>query len=154
MFKRHFELTLFLLISATPVFSFATVFSVTDNYVFFLPANLIFTIFTAYTLYLFSSKKIFKTLSFSILLIPIFYIISYQITLKTEKGNQFNKEKQYKGGLQYYMLPWLYNNVGIIETTLNNSETSEPIDWMKKPAREFIELRIKKGENLRKLENK
>ena len=52
------------------------------------------------------------------------------------------------------MLPWLYNNVGIIETTIKNSKTSESIDWMKKPPKEFIELRIKKGEDLKNLENK
>lgn len=154
LIRKHLKLTLFLLMSAVPVFGFATLFSVSDNYVFFLPANLIFTIFIAYTLYLFSSKKIFKILSFSVLLIPIFYIISYQLVIEIEKGIQFNKEKQYKGGLQYYMLPWLNNNVGIIETTLKNSETSESIDWMKNSAKEFIELRIKKGENLNNLENK
>ena len=56
---------------------------------------------------------------------------------------EFNEQKKYKGGLKYYMLPWLNNNVGILETTIKNSETPEPLDWMKKSAKEYINLRIK-----------
>ena len=105
-------------------------------------------------MYLFSSKKHLKRFLSEFFTIPIFYIVSYQLALETEKAYQFNKEKQNKGGLQYYMLPWLYNNVRIIETTIKNSETTEPLDWMKKTTKEFIKLRIKKGEDLKNLENK
>ena len=60
--------------------------------------------------------------------------------MEIEKGYEFNEQKKYKGGLKYYMLPWLNNNVGILETTIKNSETPEPLDWMKKSAKEYINL--------------
>ena len=153
-FKKHLELALFLLINAIPVYGFATLFSVSDNYVFFLPANFIFAIFISFSLYSVFPKKIFKLFSFSILFIPLFYIMSYHFSMEIEKGYEFNEQKKYKGGLKYYMLPWLNNNVGILETTIKNSETPEPLDWMKKSAKEYINLRIENGENLNDLENK
>ena len=107
-------------------------FSVSDNYVFFLPASFIFAIFISFSLYSVFPKKIFKLFSFSILFIPLFYIMSYHFSMEIEKGYEFNVQKKYKGGLKYYMLPWLNNNVGILETTIKNSETPEPLDWMKK----------------------
>ena len=154
LLKKHLELALFLLINAIPVYGFATLFSVSDNYVFFLPANFIFAIFISFSLYSVFPKKIFKLFSFSILFIPLFYIMSYHFSMEIEKGYEFNEQKKYKGGLKYYMLPWLNNNVGILETTIKNSETPEPLDWMKKSAKEYINLRIENGENLNDLENK
>lgn len=154
LLKKHLELALFLLINAIPVYGFATLFSVSDNYVFFLPANFIFAIFISFSLYSVFPKKIFKLFSFSILFIPLFYIMSYHFSMEIEKGYEFNEQKKYKGGLKYYMLPWLNNNVGILETTIKNSETPEPLDWMKKSAKEYINLRIENGESLNDLENK
>ena len=80
--------------------------------------------------------------------------MSYHFSMEIEKGYEFNVQKKYKGGLKYYMLPWLNNNVGILETTIKNSETPDPLDWMKKSAKEYINLRIENGESLNDLENK
>ncbi len=80
--------------------------------------------------------------------------MSYHFSMEIEKGYEFNEQKKYKGGLKYYMIPWLNNNVGILETTIKNSETPEPLDWMKKSAKEYINLRIENGESLNDLENK
>ncbi len=154
LLKKHFSFALFSLITSLPVFGFSTLFNVSDNYVFFLPFNFIFAIYISFGLISLQNKKIFKIIALSSLLIPTFYIISFFIFSKTEKGSLLNSEKQYKGGLRYYMLPWLNNNVGILETTIDNNHTQESIDWMKNSAKEFIEIRLKKGDHLNEIKEK
>lgn len=148
LLKKNLKLSLFLLLLGIPVFGFATFFSVSDNYVFFIPFNFIFAIFIAFGLNNFLNKKTFKIISLTVFIIPAFYLLGFKLISLTEKGNNFNLEKSYKGGLAYYMFPWLKKNAGILELTINNTKTPESIDWMKKSANEYIKLKQSQGYSL------
>lgn len=150
LLKRNLILALFLIISALPVYGFATLFSVSDNYVFFIPFNLIFATFISIGIKEFYQKGYKKSL-LTVFLIPAFYWLAFKVILKTEVGSNFNQEKKYKGGLAYYMLPWLKNNVGILELTLDKTKTSESIDWMKKSANDYIKIKKSKGYTIEEL---
>lgn len=135
------------------VYGFSTFYAVTDNYVFFIPFNIILALSIGYSL---SSVKFawFKKLSWICLIIPLFYFISYKGVLLTEKGKEFNQFKSYKGGLKYYMLPWMNNNVGILEFTIDKKTAPEPMHWMTESAVEYIRELKSKGytsEEIKKL---
>ena len=87
-------------------------------------------------------------------MIPLFYFLSYKVISYTEIGNVFDTEKKYKGGIKYYVLPWLTNNIGILEITIEKKPTPEPIDWMRNSAEEYIKIRLQKNDTLENLKNK
>ncbi|MBT2620700.1 DUF2723 domain-containing protein [Chryseobacterium sp. ISL-6] len=135
------------------VYGFSTFYAVSDNYVFFIPFNIIFALSIGYGL---SSSKYaaFKKISWLCLFIPLGYVLSYSAVSSTDKGKSFNDFKKYKGGLKYYMLPWMNDNVGILEFTIDKKEAPEPINWMTASAKEYIKLLRSKGytdEDIRKL---
>ncbi len=138
---------------AVCVYGFSTFYAVSDNYVFFLPFNIIFALSIGYGL---SSAKYtgLRKLSWICLLIPLGYVLSYTVISSTGQGKKFNDFKEYKGGLTYYLLPWMNNNVGILEFTIDNKKAPEPIHWMTASAKEYIKLLKSKGytdEQIRKL---
>lgn len=135
------------------VYGFSTFYAVSDNYVFFLPFNVIFALSIGYGL---SSVQYagFRKFSWICLLIPLAYLLSYNIVRSTEKGKEIDHFKSYKGGLAYYLLPWMYNNSGIVGFTLDKKEAPEPIEWMTRSAEEYIMVLKSKGytdEQIRKL---
>lgn len=138
---------------AVCVYGFATFYAVSDNYVFFLPFNIIFALSIGYGL---SAAKYARLRKFSwvCLLIPVGYFVLYKAIFLTEKGKEFHAFKEYKGGLDYYVLPWMNNNVGILEFTIDKKQAPEPIEWMTISAVEYIKLLKSKGyteEQIRKL---
>lgn len=138
---------------AVCVYGFATFYAVSDNYVFFLPFNIIFALSIGYGL---SSAKYASLRKFSwiCLLIPVGYFVLYKAIFLTEKGKEFHTFKEYKGGLDYYVLPWMNNNAGILEFTIDKRQAPEPIEWMTISAVEYIKLLKSKGyteEQIRKL---
>lgn len=137
---------LFLVIICIPVFCFSTVYAVSDNYVFFLNFNICYMIILCFGIVNISLKnQTFKRLVFiSILATPFYYFSTREITLMTSLGNKFHTENAYKGGLNYYMVPWLNNNKGLIEVYLNNEAEGKDIDWMFQSVEEFIEIRSDK----------
>lgn len=145
LIKKNLSLSIFLLTSGIPIFGFATFYAVSDNYVFFIGFNLIFAISCAIGLNVFIQKKYFKFLLSSSLLIPVFYILSYNIALKIPQGKEFNNFKNYKGGLKYYLLPWIRDNKGIIEFTMDKTKAPEETYWMTESAEEYIQLMKSKG---------
>ena len=128
-------------------------FSVSDNYVFFLPASFIFAIFISFSLNSVFPKKILKLFSFSILFIPLFYIMSYHFSMEIEKGYEFNVQKKYKGGLKYCYLGLI---TMLVFWKLQLKIQKHQYLWIgwKKSAIEYINLRIENGESLNDLENK
>lgn len=126
------------------VYGFSTFYAVSDNYVFFIPFNIIFALSVGYGL---SAAKysFMKKISWVCLLIPAMYYFIFKTVLLTEKGKEFNNFKNYKGGLEYYMLPWMSNNVGIVEFTINKKTAPEQINWMTVSAEEYIHLLKSKG---------
>jgi len=155
IFKENPKLFWFFVIFSVPVYGFATVYAVSDNYVFYLNCYLIFAVFIGlgcfYLQLFYKSNKIWAITG--ILLIPFLYSISKYMVTKTQKGQEFSARKEYKGGLDYYLTPWMNNNIGIIEFTLERRESSDPLYWMTGAAQEFVELRKKKNpdENVNKL---
>ncbi len=147
-FKHFFRNTIliFLTLIGIPVFCFSTVYAVSDNYVFFLNFNLSYCILLAIGLqYFISSKPNLKyIISFIIFATPFNYYFAKEIALKTKKGQEFHQEKAYKDGLNYYLLPWMNNNKGIVEVTIQNEKTEEDIEWMKESARKIIKNRANK----------
>ncbi|MBB4807572.1 hypothetical protein HNP38_002878 [Chryseobacterium defluvii] len=130
---------------AVCVYGFSTFYAVSDNYVFFLPFNIIFALSIGYGL---SSAKysFLKKWSWICLFIPLYgYYLPYKAALFTEKGKNFHRFKEYKGGMKYYMLPWMNNNVGIVEFTIEKRKASEPVNWMTFSALEYIQLLKSKG---------
>ncbi|MCW3160256.1 protein O-mannosyl-transferase family [Chryseobacterium oryctis] len=153
IYKYNLNLFIFLSLASLPIFGFAGVFAVSDNYVYFIPFNFIVTIFIAFGFYSLSLKKYVKTLSYSCILIPLFYLLSFKIAFHTPQGLKLNETKNYKGGLNYYLLPWMNNNVGILEFTIDNRKSPDRMEWMTKAAKELIMIKSKyqSPEEIRKL---
>lgn len=143
LFKQNRTLFYFYILCGSPVFIFSTIFGVSDNYVFYIPFNYIIAIFIGIGFTKFFLFKYRKLCAFSSLFIPIFYIASYNVALKIPKAQNFNQLKAYKGGLDYYLLPWMNNNVGIIEFTIDKKIAPDDTKWMTDSANEFIKLKSK-----------
>ncbi|MEJ5050612.1 DUF2723 domain-containing protein [Chryseobacterium culicis] len=153
LYKTNRKMFFVFTVGAVCVYGFSTFYAVSDNYVFFLPFNIIFALSIGYGL---SSTKYTSLRKFSwvCLLIPVGYLLVYKVILLTEKGKEFHTFKEYKGGLNYYALPWMNNNVGILEFTIDKKQAPEPIEWMTISAIEYIKLLKSKGyteEEIRKL---
>ncbi|SEH27387.1 protein O-mannosyl-transferase family [Chryseobacterium culicis] len=153
LYKTHRKMFFVFASGAVCVYGFATFYAVSDNYVFFLPFNIIFALSIGYGL---SSAKYARLRKFSwvCLLIPAGYLLLYKAAFLTKKGKEFHAFKAYKGGLDYYILPWMNNNVGILEFTIDKKQAPEPIEWMTISAVDYIQLLKSKGyteEQIRKL---
>ncbi|MDN5477809.1 MAG: DUF2723 domain-containing protein [Chryseobacterium sp.] len=138
---------------AVCVYGFATFYAVSDNYVFFLPFNMIFALSIGYGLALPKYAPL-KKISWVCLIIPLFYIAAYKAAFLTEKGKNFHAAKEYKGGLNYYLVPWMNNNVGILEFIIDKKKSPDPIGWMINGANDYIKLLKSKGyteEEIKKL---
>lgn len=120
-------------------FGFATIYAITDNYVFFLPFNVIASLLIGFGIYKLSKQKT-KWLLFSSFFIFLFYWLSFTIVSKTEKGKAFDAETSFKGGLRYYLIPWMNNNVGVIEITVEKKAIPEKAVWMRDIADEYIKI--------------
>lgn len=143
LFKNYKKSFLFLSIASSFTLGFATFYAVSDNYVFFIPFYLIFTVFIALGIKQLSSKYNLKKLIFAPLFIPFIYILSLYIVLLAPQGKKFHQEKLYKGGLFYYMLPWLTDNIGCVEFTLDNIKCKDNVEALIEQSKEFIQLRLK-----------
>ncbi|CAD0221642.1 protein O-mannosyl-transferase family [Chryseobacterium sp. JV274] len=153
LYKTNRKMFFVFAAGAVCVYGFSTFYAVSDNYVFFLPFNIIFALSIGYGL---SSAKYARLRRFSwvCLLIPAGYLLFYKVAFLTEKGKEFHTSKEYKGGLDYYVLPWMNNNVGILEFTIDKKQAPEPIEWMTISAVEYIKVLKSKGyteEQIRKL---
>jgi len=153
LYKSDRKMFFVFLAGSLCVYGFATFYAVSDNYVFFLPFNIIFALSVGYGL---SHPKYaaLKKMSWVCLLIPLGYLLTYKAIFQTEKGKTFHNFKKYKGGLDYYMLPWMNDNVGILEFTIDKKTAPEPINWMTLSAIEYIKLMKSKGyteEEIKKL---
>ncbi|MGE8554644.1 MAG: protein O-mannosyl-transferase family [Chryseobacterium jejuense] len=153
LYKTNRKMFTVFFIAALLVYGFSTFYLVSDNYVFFLPFNIIFALSIGYGL---SSVKYtsFKKFSWICLLIPLGYVFAYHTVLLTEKGKDADTFKKYKGGMSYYLLPWMNNNVGILEFTIDHKVSPEPINSMIAGAKEYIMLLKSKGyteDEIRKL---
>ena len=138
---------LFYLLSFLVPFGFATIYNVSDNYVFFLNAYLFFVFFIIEGLIniKISQPKIYKAMSLSVFCVPIFYLLSFFIVSKLPQGQNFDKEKSHKGGLSYYLFPWMNDNVGVLEYYLDEKTPADTSDFMYNNCLEFLKLR--KGKN-------
>lgn len=135
------------------VYGFATFYAVSDNYVFFIPFNIIFALSIGYGISTIK-KPYLKKMSWVCLIIPAMYFFAFNIVYNTKKGKEFHDFKSYKGGLNYYMLPWMNNNSGILEFTIEKKKAPEPLFWMTNSAIEYIDLLKSKGyteEQIKKL---
>jgi len=153
LYKSNRKMFFVFLAGSLCVYGFSTFYAVSDNYVFFLPFNIIFALSVGYGL---SHPKyaVLKKVSWVCLLIPLGYLLIYKTVFLTEKGKTFHNFKKYKGGLDYYMLPWMNNNAGILEFTIDKKTAPEPINWMTLSAMEYIKLLKSKGyteEEIKKL---
>lgn len=140
LFTTQPRIVWFILTASLAVYGFSTFYAVSDNYVFFIPFNILFAILIGVGLSKIQNKIMLKSLSFIAFLIPLFYIFSFSIAQHTEKGKNFGDFKSYKGGLTYYLLPWMNENVGIVEFTLENRKAPEKVNWMTYSALEYINL--------------
>lgn len=155
LYKSNKKMFYVFLVGSVCVYAFSTFYVVSDNYVFFLPFNIIFSLSIGYgMLSLFTKYPFVKKASWACLLIPLFYFLSFKIVMSTSKGQEFHNFKSYKGGLSYYMLPWMNNNVGILEFLIDGKTAPEPMSWMIESAEEYIKELKNKGytsEEIRKL---
>lgn len=143
-FKNYKDYLIFLMLGILPIYGFATFYAVSDNYVFFISSYISLVIFISLGINTIQSHKFKKLIYFSTFLIPIFYVLSYQIAFKTKQGTEFDEFKNYKGGLKYYLYPWMNNNKGLLEFTINKEISTEKIPWMIISAKEFIKITEKK----------
>ena len=149
-FKKE---SLFFFIAALFTLGFATFYSVSDNYVYFIPFYLIFAVLIASGIKKLSARYPLENLRFACLFIPLFYVLCFYTVSLTPQGQSFHQDKLYKQGLKYYMLPWLNNNAGCLEFTLDNVECKDDVEALKNASNDFIELRKKYQplEEIRKL---
>lgn len=152
-YNRYRIISIFLFTAGICTLGFATFYAVTDNYVFFIPFYIVFTLLIASGIKKLSSRYPIRKLSFIPFLIPLFYLSSLQVVSLIPQAQAFHKEKLYKGGLNYYMLPWLHDNIGCIEFTIEDGQTKDHIIVLKESSREFIKLRrrYQSMEEIRKL---
>lgn len=143
IFKNYRNLFPFIAISFLFTFGFATFYAVSDNYVFFIPSYFIVIILIGLGMKSLSMKSNLKRLQFVTFLIPLFYLGSHSIASSLEATKAFQQEKAYKGGLTYYMLPWLHNNLGCIDFTLENKPIIDNVEQLRKQSLEFVEIRKK-----------
>lgn len=153
LYKENKQMFYIFFTAAMLMYGFATFYAVSDNYIFFLPFNIIFALAIGYGL---TSKRylFFRKLSWICILIPTFYYTCFSIVSFTEQGKNFNDFKSYKGGLKYYMLPWMNDNKGILEFVIDKKIAPEPINWMTNSAEIYIEILKQKGyseEEIKKL---
>ncbi|WP_379966360.1 protein O-mannosyl-transferase family [Epilithonimonas sp. UC225_85] len=151
---RNFKNEFFFIATASLfTLGFATFYAVSDNYVYFIPFYLLFIVFIALGIKKLSAKYALIKLKFAPLFIPLFYCFSLFLVSFTPQGKKFHQDKLYKGGLNYYMLPWLNNNIGCIEFTLDNGKSIDNVEALKEASNEFIQLRKKYQtlEEIRKL---
>lgn len=141
MWKEEQKLLIVLLASVLFNLGFATFYAVSDNYVYFIISYVILFVFVYYgiikTESKFSSMRLLKPL---ILLTPLYYFLSYNLVFQTDAGKSFHHQKEYKGGLNYYLLPWMNNNVGILEFVIEGKLAPDKMDWMTESAKGYIEL--------------
>lgn len=121
-------------------FGFGTFYAVSDNYIFFLPFNILFAAGIAFGINNIHFREKLKRYSYIVLLIPFLYLFAFSIAKNTDKAQAFHQHKLYKGGLAYYLIPWMNDNVGIIEFTLDKGETIDPVHWMTDIAEIYIDL--------------
>lgn len=139
--KKNFELSIILLSSILINLGFSTFYAVSDNYNYFIISYVVFYIYIFYgineTISSVVSSTVIKVL---IVLFPLFYFLCFKIAPHTEIGKNFQAQKEYKGGLKYYLLPWMIDNVGILEFTIENRKQPERMYWMTAAARQYIKL--------------
>lgn len=143
-FKIYKNYFIFLMLGFLPIYGFATFYAVSDNYVFFIGSYISLVIFISLGINNIRSHNFKKLICFSIFFIPLFYILSFQIAIKTKQGTEFDEFKNYKGGLKYYLYPWMNQNKGLLEFTINKEVPTEKIPWMIISAKEFIKITEKK----------
>ncbi|KQT15314.1 hypothetical protein ASG31_15415 [Chryseobacterium sp. Leaf404] len=143
LYRNNKEMFFVFLFSSFFVYGFSTFYAVTDNYVFFLPFNIVFAIAIGYGMM--HRQKIFRKTYFAVILIPLFYVFSYFILGHVEKAKTFGDFKSYKGGLAYYLLPWMNDNKGILEFVIDKKTAPEAVNWMTISAEEYAELLRSKG---------
>ncbi|MET3538774.1 protein O-mannosyl-transferase family [Chryseobacterium limigenitum] len=155
LYKTNRKMFYVFFVGSLCVYGFSTFYAVSDNYVFFIPFNLIFALSIGYGISLsFTKYPLIKKLSWVCLLIPVFYFLSFKMVMSTSRGKEFHSFKSYKGGLNYYMLPWMNNNVGILEFTVDKKTAPEPMSWMTESAEGYIKELKRKGytsEEIKKL---
>lgn len=81
----------------------------------------------------------------SVFCIPFFYLLSYFIVSKTPQGQNFDQEKSHKGGLSYYLFPWMNDNIGVLEYYLDEKTPADTSDFMYNNCLEFLKLRKEKN---------
>lgn len=151
LFRYNKKIFYLLFIAGTLNFGFATFYAVSDNYVFFIPAYLIFAIGIGLGLKRFKNSVSIRRLVILSLFIPLFYCLTFYFVSNIPQSVSFQEKKSYKGGLNYYLLPWMSNNVGILEFTIEKRHAPEPINWMTASAIEFIELKKSQGYTLEEI---
>ncbi|RMZ58087.1 DUF2723 domain-containing protein [Chryseobacterium nematophagum] len=139
LYKVNVKMFYIFFVASVCIYGFSTFYAVTDNYVFFLPFNVIFALSIGYGLSL-NKYSFLKKTYWLCFLIPFLYYFTLQLVLITPQGKDFNNLKAYKGGLKYYLIPWMNNNVGILEFTIDKKTASEDISWMTASAKEYIHL--------------
>lgn len=143
LFKTQRNLFFFIAVSFLFTFGFATFYAVSDNYVFFIPSYFTIIIMIGFGIKSLSMKYKLKRLQFITLFIPLFYLGCYKVTSSLRVTENFQQQKAYKGGLSYYMLPWLHDNIGCLEFIFNNRKTYDNVEELRKQSLEFIEIREK-----------
>lgn len=137
------------------IYSFATFYEVSDNYVYFIGFYIIFTMAIGYEILYLSKKHRIKAIVFVLAAItPLYYFGTYKIADSIKYTQSFKNHKEYKGGLKYYLLPWMNNNVGIIGFVIDKKSAPEKITWMQGSAEQIIEYLKEQGfteEEIKKL---
>lgn len=95
----------YILLGTAPFLLFCLKHDVSDSYVFHLVPYVFLMILIGRGLDYF--PNIYFTLP---LLLPVFYFISFKIVQHTSIGNNFEKEKGFKGGTRYMLFPMLNGN--------------------------------------------
>ena len=153
LYKNDKKMFFVFFTAAVFVYGFSTFYAVSDNYVFFLPFNIIFALSIGYGLASAQYAPL-KKFSWVCLFIPLGYYATYHAAFLTEKGRSFHEYKKYKGGLNYYLVPWMNDNEGILAFIIDGKKAPDRMGWMTASAKEYIKLLKSKGyteEEIRKL---
>lgn len=146
LLKEFRNLGIVLAFAAALVFGFATFYAVSDNYTFFLPFNYLFVIFAAFGMkYLLKNRPSYSRIALLSLLSPFLYISVAKGTKMTATGQKLDAELSFKGGVDYYLIPWLNDNTGVVETALKKTEIPENAKWMIWRAEDYAKKKKSEG---------
>lgn len=146
LWKVHRNAAVAFLTVACAYWSFAIAFLVSDSYVFYLGAYVCLVPLAAVGFERITSR-LSRTLGIVILVAalcanPMIYTATWLIGLETEVGQRIESEKEYKGGLRFYLYPGMHGSPNPLDSAREWAAMPNPPmpDWAITQMVQFLDM--------------